>query len=364
MQKKIIVLAIAAALTAPAAFASDASNVTVYGKVDMAFGTTSNGTVSNQQVSSQVTKLGVKGSEDLGDGLAAIWQIEQQIDIDNAGGTNSGKNTLASRNSFLGLKSNDMGTVLLGRHDTPYKIATRHQDNFSDQFGDNRQLMGGVGLNKGGTMDARLPQVVAYMSPKMGGFSAAAAYAVNTETAAAANTKGNIWSLAGIYDQDGIYGAVAYQTITVSTDPLAQFSSLVAGDKYSSWKVGGGYKFDDLKLNAVYEKISSSIGGVDTMGRNNYTLNGTYAFGSNDVKLAYTVAGNTAGTAATGAKEIAVGYDHNFSKRTSLYVQYAQISNDAGAKYSFGSSASTAVVGGAINGAKPSGFLIGMKHSF
>lgn len=363
MQKKIIVLAIAAALTAPAAFAADASNVTVYGKADMAFGSTSNGTVTNQQVSSQVTKFGIKGSEDLGDGLAAIWQIEQQVDIDNAGGTNSTKNTLASRNSFLGLKGESWGTVLLGRHDTPYKIATRGLDNFGDQFNDNRNLMGGVGKSVGGTMDARPANVVAYMSPKMGGFSAAVAYAVNTETAVAANAKGSIWSLAGMYDQDGINGSIAYQTIKYTTAVGGQFIG-AAGDSISSWKIGGGYKFDALNLGAVYEKTSSSIGGVNTLGRNNYTLNGTYTFGNNDVKLAYTVAGNTNGVGATGASEVAVGYDHNFSKRTSLYVQYAQISNNAGAAYTFGTAASTAAVGGVANGGKPSGFLVGMKHSF
>lgn len=361
-QKKLIVVALAAATFSIPALA-DTGNVSVYGKVDMAFGSTSNGTVTTNQVSSQVTKLGFKGSEGLGDGLSAIWQIEQQIDIDNAGSGSSTKNTLASRNSFLGLKSDSAGTVLLGRHDTPYKIATRHQDIFGDQFADNRNLMGGLGQNAGGTMDARLPNVVTYLSPKMSGFTAAAAYSVNAETAATGNDKGNIWSLAGIYDQNDIYGALAYQTIKYSNAAGAQFVG-TSGDSLSAWKIGGGYKIDALQLNAVLEKTSSSVGGLNTLGRTNYTLNGVYRFGNDDVKLAYTHAGNTNGVGATGASEIGLGYDHNFSKRTSLYAQYARISNDTGAAYSFGTSASTATVTGVAAGGNPSGFLVGMKHTF
>lgn len=98
---------------------------------------------SAKKVSSNTSRLGLKGSEDLGDGLSAIWQIEQQVNIDDttcAGGTG----TLATRNSFGGLKSDSMGTVLLGRHDTPYKIATRKLDVFADNLADSRALTGGV----------------------------------------------------------------------------------------------------------------------------------------------------------------------------------------------------------------------------
>ncbi len=80
MQKKMIVVALAAAITAPA-FA-DTANVTVYGAADVAFAVTNKGTsaagvagTSTSQVSSQASKLGFKGSEDLGDGLSAIWAV-------------------------------------------------------------------------------------------------------------------------------------------------------------------------------------------------------------------------------------------------------------------------------------------------
>lgn len=368
-KKKLMIVALAAAFSAPA-FAENA-NVSIYGKVDLAFGSTSNGTVSTNQISSQVTKLGFKGSESLSDGLAAIWQIEQQIDIDNAGAGNSTKNTLASRNSFLGLKNDSLGTVLLGRHDTPYKIATRNLDVFGDQFADNRHLMGGgASLNAGSYMDARPADELVYFSPNMNGFKAAASYAAGAELAStAAQVKGSLWSLAGMYDQGPFYGAIAYQNVKYGTAATGQFApagTLVAGDSLKGWKLGAGYTMDALQLNAVYEKITSSMGaaGVNALGRTNWYLAGQYNFGNDDVKLAYTRAGNTNGVANTGAKMIGLGYDHNLSKRTSLYVQYVKLSNDSGAKFGFNTAATTAATTGVINGVSPTGFMLGMKHVF
>ncbi|MBI5436847.1 MAG: porin [Nitrosomonadales bacterium] len=369
MQKKIVALAVAAAFSAPA-FA-DNSNFTIYGKVDLAFGSTSNGTVSTNQISSQVTKLGFKGSEGLDDGLAAIWQIEQQIDIDNAGAGNSTKNTLANRNSFLGLKSDSLGTVLLGRHDTPYKIATRNLDVFADQFADNRHLMGGgTSADTGSYMDARPTDELVYLSPNMNGFKAAASYSAGAETAStAAQVKGSLWSLAGMYDQGPFYGAIAYQNVKYGTAATGQFvptGAIVAGDSLKGWKLGAGYTMDAFKLNAVYEKITSSMGvtGVDTLGRADWYLAGQYNFGNDDVKLAYTRAGDTNGVANTGANMIGLGYDHNLSKRTSVYAQYAKLSNKSGAKFGFNTAATTAATTGVVNGVSPTGFMLGMKHTF
>jgi len=373
MQKKILVLAVAAALAAPMAFA-DTANVTMYGTVDMALGVTDNGTsaagvagTSATQISSQVSKLGFKGSEDLGDGLSAIWQIEQQIDIDAAGTGNSTKTTLATRNSFAGLKSN-MGTVLLGNHDTPYKISTRKLDVFSDQIADNRSLMGLAGAH-----DARLGNVVAYISPDMSGFTAAAAYVAGAEGATTSGqVKGSAWSLAGMYNAGPFYAALAYQTIdggSAGTSPgVALFDTTVgANNKISATKLGGSYTMDALQVNAVYEKTTSTnVAGLDGLERTNYYLAGKFnVSASDDVKLAYTHAGTGRNSTTNGAKQISLGYDHNLSKRTTLYAQYTKLSNDSGASNKLSTSGSTAggmVLPGA--GASPSAYAFGLKHTF
>jgi predicted porin len=106
-QSKLIVAALAAAVFSAPVLA-ETGNVSVYGRVDMSYDLLDTATsaagvagASKRQVSSNVSRLGLKGAEVLSEGLSAIWQIEQQINIDNtteAGGTG----TLATRNSFLG----------------------------------------------------------------------------------------------------------------------------------------------------------------------------------------------------------------------------------------------------------------------
>jgi predicted porin len=361
MQKKILVVAVAAAMAAPLAFA----DTSIYGKADMALAITDNGSTNTTQVSSQVTKLGFKGAEDLGGGTSAIWQIEQQIDIDAAGSGTSTHTTFAGRNSFAGLKGDSWGTVLLGRHDTPYKIATRGLDVFGDQLADNRSLMGGA---SGGAHDARLGDVVAYISPSMSGFTAAVAYVAGAENAFASGAKkGTAWSLAGLYGDGPIFVSLAYQTITYGDAGTGTLSggAFAGDDKFDAFKIGGSYKMDALKLNAVYENVGSSGSGIgDALDQHNYYLSGVYDLGGDDIKLAYGKAGDKNSMSGTGASQVSVGYDHMMSKNTSLYAQYTNISNDSNAAYGITQAGSTAGISAAGAGKDPSAWAFGLKTSF
>jgi predicted porin len=375
MQKKILVLAVAAAISSPV-FAD--SEVSIYGKVDMGFAVTDNGAISTTQVSSQVTKLGFKGAEDLGDGLSAIWQIEQQIDIDAAGSSvgNSTHTTFAGRNSFGGLKGG-WGTVLLGHNDTPFKIATRKLDVFGDQLPDNRNLMGGYAKSsQGGLHDVRAADEVVYFSPDMSGFSAAGSYIAGAETAdTAGQTKASGYSLAGMYSAGPLYAALAYQEFKggsansmAGTSSSAYIKSLADGEKVKAWRLGVGYTLDALQINAVYDKTSDNLGtgGADKYGTKAYYLAGVYSFGNDDVKLAYTHVSDLAGpsSANTGAKQLAIGYDHNMSKRTKIYAQYTKLSNDSMATYALSTAGSTANGTAVAAGNDPSAWIVGLYHSF
>lgn len=367
MQKRILVLAVAAAIASPAF----ADSTTIYGAVDVAFDVTDNGVVSTNQVSSQVTKLGFKGDEDLGDGLSAVWQIEQQIDIDNSTASATSKNYFASRNSFGALKSASLGTVLLGYNDTPYKIATRNLDVFVDSLADNRSLMGGgkAAQASASVHDARLGDIVVYLSPNINGFSAIAAYVAGAELAAAsADVKGSAWSLAGIYNAGPLYASLAYQTISGSTAAVtsqAIFSAIGPNHTATAWKLGGGYTVDALQINAVYEKTSDDLGAgnSDAFGRTDWYLAAKYTIGNDAVKAAYTSAGQNA-TANTDAKQISLGYDHNLSKNTKVYALYSKINNNSGQKYTFNASTSTAGGFAVAAGNDPSVWSLGLRHTF
>lgn len=370
MQKKIIALAIAAAFTAPALAMADTANVTIYGQANVSYDMTKNGSTgtSANKVTSNTSRLGLKGSEDLGNGLNAVWQIETAINIDGStNGAAAPATTLGDRNTYAGLASDSMGKVIAGRHDTPYKMSTRGFDQFADGIADNRNIMGGIG-GVGGGFDLRSPNVIAYISPAMSGFTASAAYIAAAEgVTLATNTKGSAYSLAAMYDNAGINAAFGYIATKLGG------AGATVNDKTSAWKIGGGYTMDAINVNAIYEKVSvntvamTALSGVagDNKQTNIY-ISGKYSFGNDAVKLAYTQAGKTASIAATDAKEISVGYDHNLSKRTTVYALYTQISNGTNINYGLNGAgaAMTGPVAASANGQKPSALSFGMKHSF
>ena len=362
--------------------ASTVPGVTIYGRIDLSYDLIRNGTsaagvagANKSNVSSNVSRIGFKGSEGLSDSLSVIWQIEQQINIDNS---TTVTNTFASRNSFLGLKSDSAGTVLLGRHDTPYKLATRKLDIFADSVADNRALMGGVTSpatikSAYNAFDGRQGDTALYTTPSMNGFSGMIGYSNLKETnTKATDPKDSLLSLAATYDAAPFYGSLGYED--------HKLDSVRTGGKESAWKAGLGYTMmDAFTLGLAYEKTSDNLGagtvatvgarcnaqaaGSDCFGHNAYYLSGNYKMGMNAVKVAYGRAGQIAQVANTGANQFSLGYDYGLSKRTKLYAIYSRISNKSGSDYGFSQSTASA---GTVNGsgASPSVVSLGMQHNF
>jgi predicted porin len=393
MQKKVFALALAAGLAAPLAAFADNANFTFYGTVDVSYDTINTGDGTNAPnggtavsgtrkgvVSSNVSKFGFKGAEDLGDGLSGIWQIEQQIDVDNAL-----KATFASRNTFGGLKSDSIGTLLFGINDTPYKAAVRKLDLFGDNIGDNRALMGapkavsGTAVVPAGTgntgaapfagasnqgFELRPSNVLQYISPAFSGVTVAVAHANLTEQNYVSSDKSNnLLSLAAMYDVAPFYGSVAHESHKLGTVATA------ADAKESATRLGFGFKQDAFELNAVYEKTTDNFAaGTNQFGHSAYYVGGKYNFGNDAVKLAYGKAGvqgtGTAQIVDSGARQVSVGYDHGLSKNSKVYALYSRISNGKGINYQFSQStaASTSSSGGFGN--SPSVLSLGYKHSF
>ncbi|MBY0577627.1 MAG: porin [Burkholderiales bacterium] len=397
MNKKLIALALAGAFAAPAAFAAD-SEVTIYGQLNGSIDNVNNGngaTAATQGIrttiiNSNSSRLGLKGSENLGDGLSAIWQIESSVNFagNNQGGTTgvttaggATKNTFASRDSFVGLSSGSMGTVLVGRHDTPYKMATRGFDVFADNIADNRSLMGNGAIQ----FDGRQGSVLAYVTPAMSGFTGVAAYVAGAEAATVSTqTKGSAWSLAGIYGDGPLNASIAYEVHNVGTlgtgiagIGAAAGSFAAVSSKETAWKIGAGYTFDAFTINGVYERTNDNIGGAgapanctavgsNCLGHNAYYLAGKYAFGSDAVKLAYTKVGNnnTVAAGGTGAKQWAIGYDHSLSKHTTVYALYTSLKNDVNSSMTLVGGADVTVAPNGGFGSTLSALSLGLKHSF
>src|ERR1039458_5740252 len=363
MQKKIIALAIASALTAPALAFAD---VTPYAQANLSVDRVKDGMANSSttnQLVSNYSYIGLKGSEDLGGGLSVVGKIEGSVGMDGSSNnlgtsSNPGNNQFATtvlfnRDTYLGLSSATMGTLLAGRAQSPYMAATRKLDMFGDTIAaDTRSSMGVIML--GGGHDTYLSNAIAYVSPSMSGFSVASAtvFGADTDSATTPN-KGSAYSLAGMYDQGPFYGTLAYQTIKVGdagTGDLGYSTFLggalpASGDETKAMKLGGSYSVDAFAVNAEVERIRDTVSGADISNTNWYLAGKFNITSADDVKLAYTKRGTQTGV-TDDAKQWAVGYDHAMSKATSVYALVTKVTdNTAGAP-------------------DPSTGSVGIKHSF
>jgi predicted porin len=468
MNKKLLTLAVAAALAAPGLASAEAI---MYGKlhvsldwadvtnvvrplvdadgllvensdgtprqlgVDWSGWGMANGYIPGER---RASRLGVKGSEDLGNGLKAIYQIEFGI---NATDTNnnvlSNSDTISYRNTFVGL-AGDWGTVLAGRHDTPMKISTGKLDLFGDTMAD---YNGTVGFR-----DLRADNTVTYISPNWSGIQfagsiipAGGATGGGQGLNVNENELAGAYSLALIYSNGPFYGSVAFESLgnehfnsqnvslfanncpievpnaanrgpndpfasacafqdedaqawriglglldwngftltgiyedrdeffsdsfvafTDPTDSTANFFLPLAGpDKSKSWQIQAAYAFGNLKFKGMY-------------GQANYE--GSYSYGGNPG--AFLV--NYANDLYEGDRETwALGVDYNFSKRTTAYVLYTQVTDDLSGLPVFSTntnlpglpSNATATNGAAgrtsnMRTSDWDGFSIGLMHSF
>ena len=370
MQKKLIALALASAFAAPAFAAT--SNVDIYGVLNVSIDRVDSnvtGTDKSTNVNSNASRLGFKGSEDLGGGLKAIWQIESGFNADTGGGT------LGSRNTFVGL-SGGFGSVIAGRHDTPMKLLGRKVDNFGDGMADDRNILGTPADTGANAFDGRPNNVIAYMTPNFSGLSAAIAYVTDhgtgTDTTCSTGLDCNnrdAWSAMASYENGPFMVGAGYEKHNTQT-------TLGANIDRKLWRIVGGFSFGDAKLGALYEKGSSSDASLDGAARKAWGIFGNYAIGAVTLKANYlkadasdfaydgTTTGTVAGIGMDGGKQYTLGADYALSKRSTAYVYYAKVKNDANGAYGLGKGGGDSNTAYGAAGADPSVFGIGMKHTF
>ena len=347
MQKKIIALAIAAAMTAPALAFAEA---TVYGTINMDVENYKSDKVSAattptslNRFSNNASNIGVKGSEDLGGGMSAIYQFEAATN--NAGGNAFG----STRNSNLGLKG-DWGTLFAGNWDTPYKVTHNPVELFGNTTIFTATNLVGVSAN-GTSWNTRQSSVVQYWTPNMNGFGAKLSYSLDPGKTTTTN-KSNL-SLNATYDNEMLYAGFAYETRPDQT---------AASTTDKAMRLTGEYKFPDSMgmVGLTYEKLTvatSTAAGAPTGDQTNYELVGSWNVTANDsVGLSYAKNGDYNSVSDTGASQISLRYGHHLSKATQLYAAYSALSNDPNATY--GSYTNEAA------GAKVDGLGVGMILAF
>jgi predicted porin len=321
-------------------FAAAQSNVAVYGVMDAAVSVEDSGaageksrTVINSGDQSS-SRLGFRGTEDLGGGLKALFNIEAGIAID----TGAADSALFGRRSVVGLQG-AFGTVTVGREYSPIAAVAGATDILGQGFyGSNLSAF------TSGRLTRRLSNSVNYKSNPISGFTALAAYSAGEKSA---GPNGDLKGVALEYADGTLYLGAGYHA----------FKRLDTGDD-KEYTVGAGYKVGGLEFKGNYLV-------ADQTGANNkfeqFNIGAALGFGKG--KAFVNLQQNKLENGAKG-KGFTLAYSYALSKRTNLYTSYASLRNNNLATFGLNASSTNVTPAPAAFGADPTALTAGLRHSF
>jgi len=406
MQKKLIALAVAGLSTA--AFAQ--TNVTIYGVADVSVqgqnvskgvasaADTAQGSVAS--VKSNSSLIGFKGTEDLGNGLKGLFQIETNV---NMTGQSSGQGVAANtsnsnfgslRDTYVGASSK-YGTVLGGYLSTPFRSALTSFDVMPGATGDGRieNLMGGMRFALGepggaGYFNANSSvraTALAYALPTMYGFSGVIAYTgsnnnggtnqttvgpavvgskftSNSQINAAPQSalslnlgwEGYGFGIKGAFQQAKVNNSM--QITYTDANNLVTDSPTISGNAQAltSYLIGAQYTgVPGLKAAVVYNRntlstntpngvngTGSFFDGANKLSNNAIYAGASYRWGNFEPRLSYQHVSNTSGgdgNANNGANQWTANVGYYLSKRTQVYGIVSGLKNNSNSVYNLAS---------------------------
>ncbi len=336
MTFKPSILALASLVLAAGA-AQAQSSVTLFGVVDVGVRQVDNAGTKQSQLSTdglQSSRLGFRGTEDLGGGLKAGFWLESALNADT-GTPNATR--FWHRRATVSLISADLGEVRLGRDLVPTWTALGDFDPFgTNGIGDTSLSYGALG---GVDTKTRSDNMVSYFTPGLGGFYGQVSVAAGEGVAGKKYTGGRAGFRSGPVDL-----TVAYSQTEVTTDDV------------KLTVVGGSYDLGVVKLMGSYQQAE-----YQTSKEKHTTVGLTAPVGVGQIRASYV---KTDGSGAIGdrdADQYAIGYVHNLSKRTAVYGTYALIKNEGTANFTVGSISGFSMP---RTQADSKGFELGLRHAF
>jgi predicted porin len=411
MQKKLLTLAVAGALAAPAVALAQAE---VYGTIHMSVNNVKYGessalggaapSASKWDVASHASNIGVRARENLGGGLSAWAQVETNAAMERSNNVAHTSN-FASRNSAVGLQGN-WGNVFVGQWTTPWadldalwgigtvatygpvtSIIGRRETTGAAPTPNCGNTGSGVGAAVGGNCDSvesaggvghpfwrRISNSIHYQSPVFSGFQVKVAYQTNQDKAVSTGT--STVADPSMYSASLTWSGMGGRArIGVAFDGHKDFTTV--GKTDDGWRVTGGYNFGFADIGLAYEQMNYKTAGGDCeatqmgiavaipVGQG--AIRASYSQ-ADDIDGTFSGAGTCGATGAgdNGAKQYNVGYDYRFSKRTTVGFGYAAIKNDdaAGFTWSGLSSNQGGASVAALAGSDVSIFFVSMIHRF
>ncbi len=364
MKKSTLALAVAAALTGFGSFAY--ADTTLYGSARVSIDYSDpnsnnfdkNSPDSNWDVYNNSSRLGVRGEEDLGGGLAAIYQYEFGVDVTEGGNFNG------NRPKWVGLKGASWGSVTVGTQWTPYYNVIGIGDifnssrvfNSTNSFAASTTTSPVLNTYLGNTFGLRMDNSLIYTSPNWSGFGVQAMLVMNgtcppndpqttselckadSSNKLPANLSNGVdmWNISASYKNGPFFAGATYMALDgdsfKTTLPSGQTLSSVPAWDGDQWGLAFGYNSGPFAVSFAYE--NGDLNTVYSGTSQNYYLTDQYTFVNNIIRASYGYLTPAASwiwlTSGPGAVRLeqgdlnnyAIGYQYNFSKRTRVWAEY------------------------------------------
>lgn len=362
MKKKLMVVAVAGALVAPALAFAQTSTVSIYGNIRMDYNFVDQGAGREKVdgISRYDSFVGIRGEEKLGGGMSAWFQCENVFDPTGEPGAIGDPQGFCERNSALGFKG-AYGNVFMGGWDTPFKLS--HGGWFRPfstvgAFGISSQLFNGISgniNNTGTSFSRRQANTINYHSPSFGGLTVMGAFSSTDESTAtvtpAATGKPRLLSFGARYKAGPIElgaGLEQHKNYNPAAAALGTGAAQYSGGTDDAWQIAGAYTFGNFKLGAIYVRSEYETSNTTNLVNKGWGVYGDWKIaGPHSLRLGYTEADDTsgnfvgnlgsyrgnAGAGGTGSKLLGVQYAHALSKRTELNLGYAKLSNEVNSRH-------------------------------
>jgi len=344
-----------------AAQAQAQSNVTIYGIADAGIVAERGGVAGSvTKVTSGVgsaSRLGFRGTEDLGGGTSAIFTLESGVKIDS-GETDA---AVYQRQAFVGLKSKDLGTITLGRQYTMlYNALSKIADPFGAGFAGNAKNLfptGGAGT--------RVSNSLVYSSPAMNGFSVDALYGMGEQSGD--STAGRQFGFGLNYAQGPLNAALVHNNKNNDTAAVGA-NPAVRRDRVKNTLLAANYDFGVAKAYFGYE-IDKGAGSSPLPAANAFGYKVAPKSSADSTALLLGVGVKLGGGTLLAsyirkddkqnhqdANQFGIGYLYALSKRTNAYAMVAKMNNKNGAGYTIGNNTEA--------GTGDKAFNLGVRHAF
>ena len=370
MQRKLLATAVASACALPAvALAQVPSWIQIYGRANVSYEhiTTSNSSntavqpnQSNWDLVDNSSRIGFRGSKELGGGLTGLFQMESRVRLDQGFGQ------LTSRDSYAGL-AGSFGTVRLGRTIGPVYYATYDYISMHnhDTGTSSDALLAPTVFGNQGFMN----NTVWYTSPKLGGaFTVDVAHSLLGVQRLPGESQPRYLGLVGSYDQGPLHVAASYAN-TQRTANIDTTAVTMVPDNDKAYTVGGLYDFKTFVVGALIESAKTKTLAGGDASRNYVRVSAMMPVGKNEFHVNFGTVNHGVGSSASssasndGAKQWTLAYNYNITKETKVYAFYTKVDNDSNGTYGAGNfNANMTIV--QVPGLGISSIAVGVRHNF